>query len=350
MDNTRKLLREIKADGMLTASPDLREYLTGFPSSFGFVYTDAQESVFFTDPRYAEGAKAALKGEFISVEVAKSEESVLDYIKSKKIKKLAVPVSRLTVPQYESLRKRHFKLVDSAPAFEAAMAVKSEEELSRIARACRIAEEAYGLLLGELKEGMSENEVAGYLEYLMRKCGAQDRSFETIVAFGKNSSVPHHAPGEVKLSAGVPVLIDFGCRYGGYCSDMTRTLWFGGKPDEEFSAVYEAVYGAHMAAAEEIREGMTGRAADEIARGYLRERGLDKFFTHSLGHGIGINIHESPTLGPSGTQQLKENMVFSIEPGAYFEGKFGIRIEDSVCLRQGKVAGFMKTDKKLTVL
>lgn len=350
MDNTRKMLREIKADGMLTASPDLREYLTGFSSSFGFVYTDAQESVFFTDPRYAEGAKATLKGEFISVEVAKSEQSVLDYIKSKKVKKLAVPVSRLTVSQYEELRKRHFKVVDSSPAFEEAMAVKSAEELSRISRACEIAEQAYGLLLGELKEGMSENEVAGYLEYLMRKCGAQDRSFETIVAFGKNSSVPHHAPGEIKLASGTPVLIDFGCKYRGYCSDMTRTLWFGGKPEDEFVSVYDAVYGAHMAAVDGIREGINGKEADSLARNYLRERGLDKFFTHSLGHGIGINIHESPTLGQSGMQVLRGNMVFSIEPGAYFEGRFGIRIEDSVCLRNGKVISFMKSDKKLTVL
>ena len=350
MDNTRKLLREIKADGMLTASPDLREYLTGFPSSFGFVYTDAQESVFFTDPRYAEGAKAAMKGGFISVEVAKSEQSVLDYIKSKKVKKLAVPVSRLTVPQYEALRRRRFKLIDSTPAFEAAMSVKNVEELVRISRACEIAEQAYATLLGELKEGMTELEAAGYLEYLMRKCGAQDRSFETIVAFGKNSSVPHHAPGDTKLARGMPVLIDFGCRYGGYCSDMTRTLWFGGKPDEDFCAAYDAVYGAHAAAADGIRAGMSGKEADLLARGFLREKGLDKFFTHALGHGIGINIHESPVLGQSGTQRLADNMVFSIEPGVYFEGRFGIRIEDTVCLKGGKVAGFMKSDKKLTVL
>ena len=197
---------------MLTASPDLRRYLTGFASSFGFVYTDAQESVFFTDPRYAEGARAALKDAFIAVEVAQSEETVLDYIKSKKIKTLAVPMERVSLPQYAALKKRRFKLTDSMPALEDRMCFKTEEEIGHIAKACGIAERAFADLLGQLKEGMTENETAGLLEYLMRKHGAEDRSFETIVAFGKNTSVPHHASGEDKLKKGSAVLIDFDFR------------------------------------------------------------------------------------------------------------------------------------------
>lgn len=349
MDKTKKIFRGIKADGMLTGASDLRAYLTGFESSFGFVYTDAQESIFFTDPRYAEGAKEALKHEFIGVMIAKNEDTVLDYIKSKKIKKLAVPLQRLTQPEYEKLHRK-FKLTDSTSAFTAAMSVKDEEELEKISQACEIAERAYGMLLGELKEGMTENETAGYLEYLMRKCGARDRSFETIVAFGKNSSVPHHASDETKLKSGIPVLIDFGCKVGGYCSDMTRTFWFGGKPDDEFADVYNSVLKAHELAKEQIRAGMKGKEADAIARNYLQSKELDKFFTHSLGHGIGINIHEYPALSPSGEAVLTDGMVFSIEPGVYFEGKFGIRIEDSVRLENGKVVSFMKTDKKLLVL
>ena len=337
---------------MLTESSDLRAYLTGFPSSFGFVYTDAQESTFFTDPRYAEGAKNALKDTFIGVEIAKDFDIVLDYVKSKRLRNLAVPFERTTMPQQEKLKSYRFKLVDSMPAFVGAMAVKTEEELSCIQRACEIAEQAYVALLGELKEGITENETAALLEYLMRKFGAEDRSFETIAAFGKNSSVPHHASDGTKLVCGMPVLLDFGCRYRGYCSDMTRTVLFGkgnGQYDE-FLEIYGCVYDAHMLAAEKITAGVTGKEADSIAREFLRTKGLDKFFTHSLGHGIGINIHEYPTLGPSGKGVLKDGMVFSIEPGAYFEGKFGIRIEDSVYLTGGKVKSLMKSDKKLTVL
>ena len=256
----------------------------------------------------------------------------------------------LSNPQEEALRKFHFKLVDSDPAFRAAMAVKSAEELACIRRASEIAEEAYASLLGELKEGMTENEVAALLEYKMRLAGAQDRSFETIAAFGANTSVPHHAPCGDKLRRGTLVLLDFGCRWGGYCSDITRTFLFGKNDDADLSAAYMAVYDAHRAAADSIASGMTGKEADALARGSLASRGLDKFFTHSLGHGIGVNIHEFPTLGPSSKDVLEDNMVFSIEPGVYFEGKFGIRIEDSVTLSGGRVVSFMHSDKKLTVL
>ena len=350
MDNTKKVFRSIKADAMLTASPDLRRYLTGFASSFGFVYTDAQESVFFTDPRYAEGARAALKNTFIAVEVAQSEETVLDYIKSKKIKTLAVPMERVSLPQYAALKKRRFKLTDSMPALADGMCFKTEEELGYIAKACEISERAYTDLLGQLKEGMTENETAGLLEYLMRKHGAEDRSFETIVAFGKNTSVPHHASGEDKLKKESAVLIDFGCRYAGYCSDITRTFLFGDSKDDEFKTVYAHVLEAHMVAAENIRSGMTGMQADAFARDHLKKYELDKFFTHSLGHGIGVNIHEEPRLSCRSRDILRNGMVFSIEPGVYFEGKFGIRIEDSVTIENDRVRSFMKTEKGLTVL
>lgn len=350
MDNTRKVFREIKADAMLTASPDLRRYLTGFPSSFGFVYTDAQETVFFTDPRYAEGAKAALKDSYISVEVAQSEDSVLDFVKSRKIKKLAVPLERITLPQYQKLRARRFRIVDSMPAFEDNMCFKTDEEIGFIAEACKIAESGYLDFLGSVKEGMTESEAAGLLEYYMRRHGAEDRSFETIAAFGKNTSVPHHAPGNTKLQKGMPVLLDFGCKYGGYCSDITRTFLFGNNDDGEFKTVYEHVLEAHRIAAENIRAGITGEEADAFARDHLKKYGLDKFFTHSLGHGIGINIHEAPKLSARSLEILRNGMVFSIEPGVYFEGKFGIRIEDSVMLENGRVRSFMQTDKKLAVL
>lgn len=336
---------------MLTESTDLRAYLTGFFSSFGYVYTDWEESILFTDPRYAEGAKEALKGQNTKVEIAKTATSVFDYIKTKKVKKLAVPMERVSIPAAAQYKKYKFKLTDSMPAFVDAMSVKSEEEIKNISAACEIAEKALVKLLGELKEGDTENEVAARLEYYMRLYGASDRSFETIAAFGKNSSVPHHAPDQTKLKKGMPVLLDFGCKVNGYCSDITRTVLFGKDENSDyFSKVYESVYAAHMLAAESIREGMTGKEADAFARERLGKEGLDKFFTHSLGHGIGINIHEFPTLSPKGNCVLRNDMVFSIEPGVYFEGEFGIRIEDSVMLSEGKVRSFMKSDKKLIVL
>ena len=236
------------------------------------------------------------------------------------------------------------------PAFEDNMCFKTDVEVGFIAEACKIAESGYLDFLGSVKEGMTENEAAGLLEYCMRRHGAEDRSFETIAAFGKNTSVPHHAPGNTKLQKGMPVLLDFGCKYGGYCSDITRTFLFGNSGDGEFKTVYEHVLEAHRIAAENIRAGITGQEADAFARDHLKKYGLDKFFTHSLGHGIGINIHEAPKLSARSLEILRNGMVFSIEPGVYFEGKFGIRIEDSVVLENNRVRSFMQTDKKLAVL
>ena len=198
---------------------------------------------------------------------------------------------------------------------------------------------------------MSENEVAAELEYLMRSYGASGTSFSTIVGFGKNSSIPHHETGEDKLKFGDIILIDYGCKVGGYCSDCTRTFLFGDdKKHGEFKKAYSRVLEAHMAAKEKITDGVTGREADAFARDYLRGFGLDKYFTHSLGHGIGINIHEYPMLSPKSLQVLKNGMVFSDEPGVYFEGNFGIRIEDTVTLYGGAVQSLTDSDKNLIIL
>lgn len=347
MDNTYKIFNAVKAQATFTPQEDLRRYLTGFASSFGYVVTDRHSSVFYTDPRYVEGAKEALKDTAIEVKLFNGTlESVL-----KQYKEIAVPLSGMLYPDYLRLAALNIKIVDSSQAFTKAMAVKESEELACIKKACEIADSAYLALLPRIKEGMSENEVAAELEYLMRRFGASGTSFETIVAFGENSSVPHHETGDRKLRFGDIILIDFGCRYNGYCSDCTRTFLFGddGKHGE-FKEIYGHVLKAHMLAKEQITSGITGREADGYARDHLRAFGLDKYFTHSLGHGIGINIHEFPVLSYRSLDVLKDNMVFSDEPGVYFEGKFGIRIEDTVTLDNGNVVSLTDSDKNLTVI
>ena len=198
---------------------------------------------------------------------------------------------------------------------------------------------------------MSENDVAAELEYLMRKNGASGTSFLTIVAFGKNSSVPHHETCGDKLKFGDIILIDFGCKINGYCSDCTRTFLFGddGKHGN-FKTAYGHVLKAHMLVKEKLVAGVSGKVADGYARNYLKEYELDKFFTHTLGHGIGVNIHENPSLSPRSEEILVNNMVFSDEPGVYFTGKFGIRIEDTVMLSNGKVVSLTDSDKNLIIL
>jgi Xaa-Pro aminopeptidase len=254
--------------------------------------------------------------------------------------------------EYVTLEKAGAKLQNIDDQLALVMTVKNDWELSNIEKACEIAEEAFLQLLPQIKEGMTETEVAAILEFNMRKLGAEGTSFATIVAFGAHGAVPHHETGTTPLKFGDVILIDFGCKVNGYCSDITRTFLFGddGK-HEAFKKAYASVLKAHNLAQEKIVSGMTGKEADAIARDSLKADGYGELFTHSLGHGIGLNVHEKPGVSPRGEIKLEDGMVFSDEPGVYEAGQYGIRIEDTVTLKNGKVMSFMsKTDKSLIVL
>lgn len=345
--NSKKIYDMVGAEAVLTEQSDLRQYLTGISTSFGYVISDKNGTVFYTDSRYLEAAAAALKGTDITAK--QFEGGLLNLLKD--YKEVAIPAKRTYYPDYLKLADAGKKIVDSGDAFDNAMSIKQDYELEYIKSACRITDEAFLALLPRIKEGMSESDVAAELEYLMRLKGASGTSFDTIVAFGKNSSIPHHETGGDRLKFGDIILIDYGCKVGGYCSDCTRTFLFGDdKKHGEFKKSYNHVLNAHMLVKEKLAAGMTGREADAIARNSLKEHGLDKYFTHSLGHGIGINIHEFPNLSPKSEHTLLNGMVFSDEPGVYFEGDYGIRIEDTVTLKDGKVISLTNSDKQLLIL
>ncbi len=345
----RKIYEETGADALFIEQDFLRAYLTGFRSTDGFAVVTGEGCTLFADPRYFEAAQRQLAGSPVRVE-AGSYPQALEAVKGLSV--LGVPFPFVSAEAYRALGAEGFGLVDAMPALRRAMMVKSEEELSLIGRACTIAEDALLSILPEIREGMQEREVAALLEYRMRQLGASGTSFETIVAFGENGSVPHHETGDRALCFGDAVLIDFGCKYEGYCSDCTRTFLFGDDGRHgAFKKAYAEVLRAHELVKERVVAGMTGREADEVARGSLKKAGLDGYFTHSLGHGIGLQIHEYPTLSPRGETVLENGMVFSDEPGVYLAGEFGIRIEDSVTLKDGKVVSFMnKTDRNLIIL
>lgn len=345
--NAKKIYELVGAEAVLTEQSDLRQYLTGISTSFGYVLSDKNGTVFYTDSRYLEAAKASLAG--TDIEVKQFSGTVENLLKD--YKEVAVPLEKTYYPDYLKLVNAGKTVVDSGKAFAEAMSIKQDYELDYIGKACKITDEAFVDLLPRIKEGMTESEVAAELEYLMRLKGASGTSFDTIVAFGKNSSIPHHETCGDKLKFGDIILIDYGCKTGGYCSDCTRTFLFGDdKKHGEFKKSYESVLTAHMLVKEKLVSGMTGRDADAVARNYLKECGLDKYFTHSLGHGIGVNVHEFPFLSPKSLHVLKDGMVFSDEPGVYFEGDYGIRIEDTVTLQSGKVISLTDSDKKLLIL
>ena len=326
-----------------------RMYFLGFHSSAGYVLITREKTYFVVDNRYLKAAEKALKPKGIEVVLGADYSFLTRLAEEKGYKTVAIDYGVVTLAGFEALKALGFAYTDASAEIRDLMSVKTEEEIKYIKKACDIAEKAWLDTLPFIKEGVTERQVANELEYNFKKRGASGTSFDTIVAFGKNAAVPHHETGDTKLKYGECVLMDFGCLYKGYCSDMTRTMFYG-EPTEPFKKAYLAVLTAHMKAAEGIKEGMTGKEADGIARDVLSSLGYGKYFTHSLGHGIGVNIHEYPYLSPKGETALKNNMVFSNEPGVYLDGKFGIRIEDSCHLENGKYKTFMKDDKSLIIL
>ena len=349
MQKLQRIFAQTGADALFLEQDFLRRYITGFYSTDGYVVYDGKTCTFVADLRYFEAASEALKDCAIRV-VEGSFDRALSLVAG--CKTLGVPYPFVSRAACARLEERGFALTDCMPALREAMKVKSAFELDCIARACDMAEEGLLHTLPRIKEGMTERELAAVLEYEMRMQGADGTSFETIVAFGKGSSVPHHETGDTKLKFGDVVLIDFGCKTQGYCSDCTRTFLFGDDGRHEaFKKTYAAVLEAHERVKETLVSGMTGREADAIARDLFAAKGLDQYFTHSLGHGIGLQIHEYPVLAPRGEEVLTDGMVFSDEPGLYFAGEYGIRIEDSICLENGKVRSFMnKTAHGLLIL
>lgn len=347
--NGNKILQASGCEAVCTSCEYMMRYITGFAAENGFVIVDKDGTTLYTDKRYIEAAEKLFQD---------TDVTPVLYTKAEALKRLAtyknvgISFNQTSHSEFVTLQEAGVNAVNIDKAFASVMAIKTEEELANIAKACEIAEDAFNLLLPEIKEGMTETEVAALLEYNMRKLGAQGVSFDTIVAFDAHASVPHYETGLTKLKFGDPILIDFGCKVNGYCSDITRTFLFGddGK-HEDFKKAYNAVLTAHNLVQEKLVSGMTGIEGDAIAREYLKEQGYGDLFTHSLGHGIGLNVHEFPSVSPRGENVLVDGMVFSDEPGVYEAGKFGIRIEDTVTLKDGKVQSFMsKTDKTLVIL
>ncbi len=326
-----------------------RLYFLGYHSTDGYLILSKSGKTLVIDDRYYYAAKRVLKPKGVEVISGYGLSHLKEKAESIKAKVIGIDYTKTTLSEFEALKGLGYEFCDVSGELKEDMAVKTEEELGYLAKACRIAEKAWKETLSVLRVGITEREVANELEYNFKKFGASGTSFDTIIAFGENAAVPHHETGERKLKDNECVLMDFGCLYKGYCSDMTRTMFFG-TPNKEFLDAYSAVLTAHESAAAYIKDGVSGKDADGVAREVLKERGYGKYFTHSLGHGIGVNIHESPNLSPKSEWILKNNMVFSNEPGVYINGKFGIRIEDSAYLSGGEYKSFMKDDKNLWVI
>ncbi len=324
------------------------KYIMGATLDEGYLVL-ADEKTLFVDARYFFGVKDELNKLGVQVKLYSSIDDVKDFLIQIGTEKLFIDFSKVTVKEYNEYKKFGVQIEDCESIIKEMRAVKTQVEIENTIKACEIAQKALDKGLEQVRLGMTELELKDIIENYILELGGEGPSFETIVAFSKNGAVPHHKTGETRLEEDMPILIDMGARYNGYCSDITRTVFFG-NPNKEFINCYDAVLKANELAEESITVGTITDVADGFARNYLKEKGLDKYFTHSLGHGIGLEIHEYPTLSFKRKDKLKENMLFTIEPGVYLDGKFGIRIEDTVLLTKDGIKRLFTDSKELKII
>jgi len=304
-------------------------WLTGFRGSSGVVLIGPGVRAFLTDFRYAEGARALLPSSFEIVEVSAEMVPRLAELLSGTV---GFDESKTSVETHRKLLEEAEEGVELTAAeglLEGLRRVKDAAEVEAIAAAAQLTDDVYGFIVERGLAGRSEREVALAAEARMRELGAEDPSFASIVAAGPNGASPHAVPGEREIGRGEYVVVDMGAIVDGYCSDCTRTL-VDGDPDPVQREVYEIVLAAQQAGLDAVRAGASGRAVDAVARAVIDEGGHGERFGHGLGHGVGIEVHESPRVSKSSEDDLLAGDVITIEPGVYVPGAFGVRIEDLV--------------------
>jgi len=344
-----------KGECALFFSPINRRYLSRFRSSDGILLVTGDRARLYLDSRYYEMACLKEKDGLLSpgLEILPSgfQNDLTRLGEEGEVKTVLFEDQSLTVARLQSLEKTYPSL-DFQPMgtrVEEMRAVKTEEEIGYIARAQKLAEEAFLYILPRLEKGRTEKAVAAELEYYMKLHGAEGASFGTICVSGTRSSLPHGAPTENPIEQNTFVTMDFGCLLDGYCSDMTRTVCVG-KASDEMRLVYETVLAAHKAAQAKVTAGVTGKEVDAAARDLIAKAGFGEYFGHSTGHGIGMQVHEMPSFSTRAENKTPAGAVLSIEPGIYLPGKFGVRIEDLVVVREGFGESLNTTTKELLEL
>lgn len=337
LKNLRAMMKKRNLDAVLVTKRENYMYLSGFTGTLAYLVITENDAALATDFRYIGQAS----GQAPLYEIIEYRGSIINAlnneIKKKNIAKMGFEDSYVTVSNFGEYREK-LEIDDFVPIggiIGELRQVKDGEELKLIKRAVGIADDTFDHILGFIKPGVAEVELAAEMEYYMKKQGAAGPSFETIVASGKRSSLPHGVASEKRVESGDAVTLDFGALYNGYCSDITRTVFLG-KPDDEMKKIYGIVLEAQMKSLEGVKKGLTGREIDSIARDHIAGSGYGDFFGHGLGHGVGLEIHEEPRLSMTGGLRMKNGMIVTVEPGIYINGLGGVRIEDMVSVRDEK--------------
>ena len=344
-DKLRKLrekLDELELDAMLVSTPENRRYLSGFTGSAGYLLVTQEHAVLATDFRYVEQAGAQAP-EFRIERISGGAAWLPKLTDSLGVRRVGFESQDMTIATHSAFSKAIEEadvkarpdLASTDAIVDRLRAFKDAEELELLAKAVAIADQSFEHVAPGIVPGVTEKEVSWELEKAMRERGADIIAFDIIVGSGPNGALPHHLADDTVIRDGDAVVVDMGARYQGYCSDLSRTI-IAGEPDETFRKVYDTVLRAQLTAEEQVTEGMTGAEVDAIARDVIAEAGYGEHFGHSLGHGVGLAVHEFPRVGPNSEDVLGNGMVFTIEPGIYLTGWGGVRIEDIVVLEGGR--------------
>jgi Xaa-Pro aminopeptidase len=344
----RERLEDEHADAFLVTNLTNVRYLTGFSGTNGQVLITREGTLFLTDPRYESRAGDIVKGADIVIYPSRVTDVLPDRLQSGSVRRLAIEAGSMTIAVMEDLDEKleGVGIVGTKNWIEDLRRVKEPAELQLMQRAAEVTASAYEWVLDRLVVGATEKSVALDLEVWMRQNGADDVSFEPIVGSGPLSAHIHHSPSDRQFEKGDFVLMDFGCKVDGYCSDFTRTVCIGPASDEQRES-YDLVARAQAAGTAAVRPGATGIEVDEAARAVVRSAGRVEQFGHGLGHGVGLDIHEAPTLRWTSDDTLEPGNVVTVEPGVYVVGAGGVRIEDSVVVTQdgGQVLGNAPKDR-----
>ncbi len=348
----QKVIHEKQLDAILVTSAANRFYLSEFSGSAGkLLITKNDQNFLLTDFRYKEQAANETEN-FEIVEINKNpQEKLAEFIKERNINSLGFEDEDMSYKDYNKLNNlcQDIAFIPLEESITELRLIKEQKEIEKIREAIRIAESAYEEILNFIKPGIKEIEIAAELEYILRKKGGEGPSFDFIVASGKRSSLPHGVASDKKVKEGEFITIDFGTYYRGYCSDMTRTLVLG-DPEPKQEKIYNLVLKAHKKVIEEVKPGMSGKEADQIARDIIKEAGYGEYFGHGLGHGLGIEVHEGPKVSYQSDVELKAGMVFTDEPGIYIPDYGGVRIEDDILLQESGCQVLNGLSKELITL
>lgn len=361
LDRLRQTLRDLGLDALMVTNPENRRYLTGYTGhdsqadSAGTLLVTSDSALLITDGRYLEQAARECPGLELRRREADLAPLVAAELHAANIARCGVEADHLRLAIYEDLGAAlanedsgpPLKLVSTRDVVERQRMIKDALEISAIERAVAITDQTFSYICGYLRTGLTERQIAREVERQMLELGAEGLAFDTIVASGPNSALPHAVPGDREIGPGEFITFDMGARYDGYCADMTRTVCLGA-PGPEQQELYTLVLEAQERCLRGLHPGLDGKAADALARDYFREQGREEQYLHSTGHGLGLEIHEDPRLSKSGeTFVLEPGMAVTVEPGLYIAGAYGVRIEDTVIVTDEGIRILTTSEKHL---